>query len=232
MLTRFFITALAYITTLTASKTANAVQNTQNNLGEALASKMDVNTAGNIANTEAVANAEAMANAEAVANAEIITNTPGVTDLGLGVAENIAGATPPETIFSWGNYFQAIALMGLLLGLLWLGLHLLRRSGKFSFLQNNAILSRNALSIESQITLAPKKSLVMVRFLNNHILLGVTEHNITFLKEVPIHDDERIQENPLSTPDNQDNARTKTFERALHHANYDENTHDTNTQKS
>jgi len=201
MLTRFFI-PLAYAATLVASKVASAVQNTQNNLGETLASKIDANPVSSTINPEAV------------------TNTPGVTDLGIGVAEKIGETVPPETLFSWGSYFQAIAVMFLLLGILWLGLHLLRRSGKFSFLQNTASLGRSALSIESQITIAPKKSLVVVRFLGNHILLGVTEHNITFLKEVPIHDDqhEHIQDNSLSTTDKRASADTKAFERALLHA--------------
>jgi len=202
---RFFISTLAYATTLIVSKVASAAQNTTSSVPETLG-KMDTNLGGNTANTAPV------------------TNSTAPADLGIGIADSIPDSTQAETIFSWGSYFQAIAVMFLLLGVLWLGLHLLRRSGKFSFFQNTANFSRTALSIESQIALAPKKSLVMVRFLNNHILLGVTEHNITFLKEVPIHDDqhERIQENPLSTKDiHQTNAGAKAFEHALHHAKLD-----------
>lgn len=88
------------------------------------------------------------------------------------------------TDFSWGGYFQAIALMCLLLGLLWLGLWALRRFGKLRMLPNSSALPKNALLMEMQLPLGPRKGLVVVQFLHKRLLLGVTEQQITLLQEL------------------------------------------------
>ena len=94
-------------------------------------------------------------------------------------------ATEPAPIaFSWGAYIQAIVVMGLLLGLLWLGLWLLRRSGKFRFLPQPGKLPKDALVLEHQLPLGPRKAVMVVRFLNRSLVLGVTDQQITLLTEM------------------------------------------------
>lgn len=45
------------------------------------------------------------------------------------------------------------------------------------------------LRMMAQLALGPRKSVVVVRFLNKDLVLGVTEQNITLLTEVPSHHD-------------------------------------------
>lgn len=97
-----------------------------------------------------------------------------------------AGDTP---FFSWGGYFQAIGFMCLLLGLLWLAIWAVRRSGRFNFLTVPGAFPRDGLRLEAQLPLGGKKNLVVVRFLNRRILLGVAEQQITLLKETELYDD-------------------------------------------
>ena len=87
----------------------------------------------------------------------------------------------PEPAFSWGGYFEAIGVMLLLLGALWFLLWAIRRYGKFNFLPPPGGLARDALRMEAQLPLGPKRSLVVVRFLNERLLLGVTDQQISVL---------------------------------------------------
>ncbi|MFP4070715.1 MAG: flagellar biosynthetic protein FliO [Desulfovibrionales bacterium] len=69
----------------------------------------------------------------------------------------------------------------LLLALIFLGFYLLRKFGpKMGF----ANLKSRDLSYHSQLSLGPKKSVVVVRFLNKYLVLGVTDSQITKLTEM------------------------------------------------
>lgn len=67
-----------------------------------------------------------------------------------------------------------------LLALILLGFYLLKKFG-----YKNPWLSKGNKELEvlSQLNLGPKKSLVMVRFLNKRLLLGVSETQINLLSE-------------------------------------------------
>lgn len=99
---------------------------------------------------------------------------------------------PADGVFSWGGYFQAIALLFLFIGLLWLGLWFLKRRGG---IQKLGILTRD-LTVENRLALGPKKTLVVVRFLNKRMLLGVTDQRITLLTE--LSDDDEDSHNTTS----------------------------------
>ena len=93
-----------------------------------------------------------------------------------------------QTTFSWGGYIQAIGILCLLLAGLWFVLWLVRRYGRFNFLPKPGALPRDALVMEAQMPLGPRKGLMVVRFLNTRLLLGVTEQQICLLKEEELHD--------------------------------------------
>ena len=84
-------------------------------------------------------------------------------------------------VFSWGGYFKGIGALFLILAALWGVLWFLRRRGS---LPGMGGLPRDSFSIEAQLALSPKKKLILVRFLNSRLLLGVTDQQITLLKEV------------------------------------------------
>ncbi|NCD24469.1 MAG: flagellar biosynthetic protein FliO [Deltaproteobacteria bacterium] len=85
------------------------------------------------------------------------------TDLGLGLAS-----------------IKMAAGLLLILGLIFLGLALLRRHGFAGRVQSGG---RVALRVEDRIVLGPRKQVVMVRFLNKLLLLGVTDSGITLITE-------------------------------------------------
>lgn len=82
----------------------------------------------------------------------------------------------------WGNYFQAIGILLFILGALYMGVWTLKRFGKLRGAGGG--LGRNGLSVEGQFHIGPKKSLVVVRFLNKRLLLGVTDQQINLLTEM------------------------------------------------
>ena len=92
-----------------------------------------------------------------------------------------------QSAFTWGGYAQAIVILFLLLGVLWLAVWLARRFGKFNFLPRPGALPRGALVMEAQLPLGPRKGLMVVRFLNKRLLLGVTDQRITLLSEEEAH---------------------------------------------
>ena len=96
----------------------------------------------------------------------------------------MAGSVSPlGSSFSWGGYIQAVGLLFLLIAVLCLVVWLVRRFGKFNFLPRPGSLPRNALAMEAQLPLGPRKGLMVVRFLNRRLLLGVTDQQITLLTE-------------------------------------------------
>ncbi|WP_092154754.1 flagellar biosynthetic protein FliO [Desulfovibrio legallii] len=108
---------------------------------------------------------------------------------GQAAASQAAGqaATLGQSAFSWGGYAQAIGVLFLLLGVLWLAVWLVRRFGKFNFMPRPGALPRGALVMEAQLPLGPRKGLMVVRFLNKRLLLGVTDQQITLLHEEEAH---------------------------------------------
>lgn len=102
-----------------------------------------------------------------------------------GAAAGLAGTT-----FTWGGYFQAIGTLFLLLALLWGAVWAVRKYGKFNFIPKPGAFPRNCLRLEAQLPLGPRKGLMVVRFLNKRLLLGVTDHQITLLTESAEHHDQ------------------------------------------
>lgn len=74
---------------------------------------------------------------------------------------------------------MAAALL-LILGLLFLGLALLRRYGLAARLQGR---SEGMLRVEERVVLGPRKQLIVVRFLNKLLVLGVTDAGIHLITE-------------------------------------------------
>lgn len=102
------------------------------------------------------------------------------------VGPNIATATPAQlgdTAFSWSGYIQAVGVMCLLLAALWFAVWALRRYGRFNFLPRPGSLPRDSLVMEMQMPLGPRKGLMVVRFMNRRLLLGITEHQISLITE-------------------------------------------------
>ena len=107
---------------------------------------------------------------------------------GQGGGESVMGL---GASFSWSGYVQAIGVLFLLLAALWLVVWLMRRYGKFNFLPRPDALPRDALVMEAQMPLGPRKGLMVVRFLNRRLLLGVTDQQITLLTEEKAHHEPR-----------------------------------------
>jgi flagellar protein FliO/FliZ len=82
-----------------------------------------------------------------------------------------------------GGYIQAVGILFLILALLWGVVWLMRRYGRFNFLPRPGALPRDALVMEAQMPLGPRKGLMVVRFLNRRLLLGITDRQITLLTE-------------------------------------------------
>ncbi|SDN47266.1 flagellar protein FliO/FliZ [Desulfonauticus submarinus] len=64
--------------------------------------------------------------------------------------------------------------------------YLLRRFGPKSIFKSQ---SHGELEVLCSIPVNPKKSLLMVRFLNKKVLIGVSENTMTFLSEVEVDHD-------------------------------------------
>lgn len=101
-------------------------------------------------------------------------------DVGANIASSPAAA---QSVFSWSGYFQALGILCVLLALLWLAVWCVRRYGKLNFIPRPGALPKDALIMEAQMPLGPKKGLMVVRFLNKRLLLGVTEHQISLITE-------------------------------------------------
>ena len=109
----------------------------------------------------------------------------GLPPVALAAEGDAAAAGTPlgQPMFSWSSYVQALAILCLLLGILWVGVWLLRRYGRFNFIPRPGNLPRDALMMEAQMPLGPRKGLMVVRFMNRRLLLGVTEQQIILLTE-------------------------------------------------
>lgn len=102
---------------------------------------------------------------------------------GANIASPYAAQQASQNAFSWSGYFQALGFLCLLLAILWLAVWLIRRYGRFNFLPRPGALPKDALVMEAQMPIGPKKGLMVVRFMDRRLLLGVTERQITLLTE-------------------------------------------------
>ena len=110
------------------------------------------------------------------------------TDSALAAVDALARS---DSLFTWGGYFQALAVLFLIIAVLWYALWFLKRKGTLK------VLTRHGdLRLESRMALGPKKYLLVVRFLNKRVLLGVTDQQITMLMELPTDEDDSAHTDP------------------------------------
>lgn len=100
-------------------------------------------------------------------------------------AEDAAPVNVPQPELGAAS-LKIIGMLMLLIAILLGGFWLLRRYGpKGGF----GMMGRGELKLEGQLALGPKKSVVVVRFLNKHLVLGVTDTSINLLTETETGDD-------------------------------------------
>lgn len=93
--------------------------------------------------------------------------------------DNAAQALPgPDLSVEWVKMMGGLLL---LLGVLLFAYWLLKRYGPRAGL---SMFKRGGLALEGQLPLGQRKSVVVVRFLNKLMVLGVTENAINLLTEV------------------------------------------------
>lgn len=104
-------------------------------------------------------------------------------------ADIVNGTSPaaPEVV-GWGSYIQAIGILLLLLAVLYGMLWFVKKIGMNKGFRGKKG-SQVTLDVEERFHIAPKKQLVVVRFLNKRLLLGVTDHQINLLSETEAEDD-------------------------------------------
>ncbi|GHV50392.1 flagellar protein [Deltaproteobacteria bacterium] len=113
---------------------------------------------------------------------------------GDAVSSALSTFSQPGGAFSWGGYFEALAILFLVVAVLWFALWYLKRKGGF-----NLLTKQGDLSIVNRLSLGPKKSLVVVRFLNKQVMLGVTDQRITMIMELP-GDENNAQQDESDPP--------------------------------
>ncbi len=86
-------------------------------------------------------------------------------------------------------YFKVLGSLFLLLGALVLLLYGIKRY----LPPGNRILKNDNIKVLGQINIGPKKSLVVVQFLNSILLIGVTESNICLIKELETDHDQNFE---------------------------------------
>jgi len=104
---------------------------------------------------------------------------------------------------SWASYFKALGGLFLILGLVFGGLYLLKRVVPRAGFGGP---KGRQLQLESTLSLGPRKSVAVVRFLNKQLVLGVTDTHITCLH---IQEEDHAPEDDAyqpATPDRPDDA--------------------------
>lgn len=76
---------------------------------------------------------------------------------------------------------MTLAVLFLLLAALWFALRFLKKRGNLRLFNANA-----DLRIESRLSLGSKKNLLLVRLPHKRLVLGVTDHHISKLAELPL----------------------------------------------
>lgn len=86
-----------------------------------------------------------------------------------------------------GESLKVAGVLCLMLAFIFAGFWVLKRYGHRAGL---GLLTRNELKLEGHLSLGPKKQVVVVRFLNKRMVLGVTDTSINLLTEMESpHDD-------------------------------------------
>lgn len=86
----------------------------------------------------------------------------------------------PDVSFSWSGYFEALAILCFVLALVWALLWLLKRRGGSGIFAS----STPGMRLESRLALGPKKWLMVVRYQDRRLVLGVTDDRINLLAEL------------------------------------------------
>ena len=119
-----------------------------------------------------------------------VTAAQAAIDSSTDIVNGTSPAAPAvPSVVGWGSYLQSIGILLLLLAALYGLLWLVKRYGVlkgFKGKRGNTI----SLDVEERFHLAPKKQLVVVRFLNKRLLLGVTDHQINLLSETEADEDD------------------------------------------
>lgn len=97
----------------------------------------------------------------------------------------------PPTPSYGTELLRVVGVLCLILASLFGAMWLLKRFGRRAGL---GVFSNSGLKIEGQLALGPKKQVYVVRFLNKHLVLGVTENSINLLTETDADDDETEQD--------------------------------------
>ena len=104
----------------------------------------------------------------------------------------------PDINLSWKGYFEALALLcfllALVLGMLFLFRRLSRGGGLF------AASSAPGMKIETRMALGPKKYLLVVRYLDRRLVLGVTEQKISLLAQIALEEEPAFGQDAGQTP--------------------------------
>ncbi len=111
---------------------------------------------------------------QAGAAGSALPTPPSVTSSALSGASNLS--------LSWSSYFEALAILCFALALLWAILWMIKRHGKPGLFSGSA----SAMRIESRLALGPKKWIIVVRYLDRRLVLGLTDDNISLLTEIPL----------------------------------------------
>ncbi|MDR3176266.1 MAG: flagellar biosynthetic protein FliO [Desulfovibrio sp.] len=108
----------------------------------------------------------------------------------------------PDVSLSWSGYFEALALLCLLVALLWGLLWFIRKRGMAPGLFAS---QGNMLRVENRLPLGPKKWILAIRCLDRHLIVGVTERNISLLTEI------FREEAEANRPDEADEPEDRVF---------------------
>lgn len=124
---------------------------------------------------------------------------------GTGNGEAIESALPlsPGTDFSLTSYFQALGMLFFLLAVLWFAVRYLKKKGRGGSLMRRVISKskeKEQLTIENRYSFGPKNHLIVARFGDKRLLLGMTEHHITRLAEITLAEQEYSEINESCAP--------------------------------
>lgn len=138
------------------------------------------------AQSSSAANATLPQAASSVAEPVLSATAGNGTLLPAANATSIPGLTTPEPMIAWWGYFEALGWLCFALAALWLFLWLLKRRGTLGFTG----ASVPDMRIESRLALGPKKWVIVTRYQDRRLILGVTEKQITLLSDRPAEEDE------------------------------------------
>ncbi len=146
---------------------------------EHIASVSTLKVAAAKAVATAVASEAAQADAES-AELEIDTNAPEAEiPLSVKKAKVTAGAMPSLNRVAAGLFVIAILIVSALMV-----------TRKMKSKKAGAAFNHDSITVISQKYLGPKRNLVLIRVTGEYLLLGVTDHNISLIKNLNVVDDE------------------------------------------